>query len=131
MKQAKKHEKERPRREKLWGPFLRLYTRFPIPWLFFIGAILLGVAATELALRVAELTIRVNKGELYNGVIIAYVLLSILNAVIIGFQNILATYGTQTTTLRVRGVVWRAILGLPMKDVEQEGAQQSDLLCDQ
>lgn len=121
MKQAKKHEKERPRREKLWGPFLRLYTRFPIPWLFFIGAILLGVAATELALRVAELTIRVNKGELYNGVIIAYVLLSILNAVIIGFQNILATYGTQTTTLRVRGVVWRAILGLPMKDVEQEG----------
>lgn len=121
MKQAKKHEKERPRREKLWGPFLRLYTRFPIPWLFFIGAILLGVAATELALRVADLTIRVNKGELYNGVIIAYVLLSILNAVIIGFQNILATYGTQTTTLRVRGVVWRAILGLPMKDVEQEG----------
>lgn len=121
MKQAKKHEKERPRREKLWGPFLRLYTRFPIPWLFFIGAILLGVAATELALRVADLTIRVNKGELYNGVIIAYVLLSILNAVIIGFQNILATYGTQTTTLRVRGVVWRAILGLSMKDVEQEG----------
>lgn len=121
MKQAKKHEKERPRREKLWGPFLRLYTRFPIPWLFFIGAILLGVAATELALQVADLTIRVNKGELYNGVIIAYVLLSILNAVIIGFQNILATYGTQTTTLRVRGVVWRAILGLPMKDVEQEG----------
>ncbi len=121
MKQAKKNEKERPRREKLWGPFLRLYTRFPIPWLFFIGAILLGVAATELALRVADLTIRVNKGELYNGVIIAYVLLSILNAVIIGFQNILATYGTQTTTLRVRGVVWRAILGLPMKDVEQEG----------
>ncbi|WP_373165604.1 ABC transporter ATP-binding protein [Agathobaculum sp. Marseille-P7918] len=121
MKQAKKHEKERPRREKLWGPFLRLYTRFPIPWLFFIGAILLGVAATELALRVADLTIRVNKGELYNGVIIAYVLLSILNAVIIGFQNILVTYGTQTTTLRVRGVVWRAILGLSMKDVEQEG----------
>lgn len=121
MKQEKKHEKERPRREKLWGPFLKLYTRFPIPWLYFIGAIVLGVAATELALRVADLTIRVNKGELYNGVIIAYVLLSILNAVIVGFQNVLSTYGTQTTTLRVRGVVWRAILGLPMKDVEQEG----------
>lgn len=121
MKQVKKYGKERPQKKKLWGPFLRLYTRFPIPWLYFIGAILLGIAATELALRVADLTIQVNKGELYNRVIIAYVLVSILNAVMMGFQNVLATYGAQTTTLRVRGIVWRAILGLPMKDVEQEG----------
>lgn len=121
MKQTQIHEKERPRKEKLWGPFLKLYTRFPIPWLYFIGAILLGILTTELALKVADLTIRVNKGELYNGVIIGYVLLSILYAVIVGLQNVLTAYGTQTTTLRVRGVVWRAILGLPMKDVEEEG----------
>lgn len=118
MKQA---EKKQARKEKLWGPFLRLYTRFPIPWVYFLGTILLGIASTELALKVADLTIRVNKGELYNGVIIGYVLVSILNALVMGFQNVLAAYGTQTTTLRVRGVVWRAILGLPMKDVEEEG----------
>ena len=74
-----------------------------------------------MALQVADLTIRVNKGELYNGVIIAYVLFSILNALAAGFQNVLSSYGSQITTLRARGVVWRTILGLPMKDVEQEG----------
>lgn len=121
MKQAQGKTQIRSRKEKLWGPFLRLYTRFPIPWVYFLGAIVLGIASTELALKVADLTIRVNKGELYNGVIIAYVLVSILNSLVMGFQNVLAAYGTQKTTLRVRGVVWRAILGLPMKDVEEEG----------
>lgn len=121
MKQASSKTKKQARKEKLWGPFLRLYTRFPIPWAYFLGAVLLGIASTELALKVADLTIRVNKGELYNGVIITYVLVSILNSLVMGLQNVLAAYGTQKTTLRVRGVVWRAILGLPMKDVEEEG----------
>ncbi len=120
MKQTQTQGKHAPK-ERLWGPFLKLYTRFSIPWLYFIGAIVLGIVATEVALQVADMTIRVNKGELYNSVIIGYVLLSILYAVIVGFQNVLAAYGTQTTTLRVRGVLWRAILGLPMKDVEEEG----------
>lgn len=121
MKKAQSPTKEPPRKEKLWGPFLRLYTRFPIPWVYFAAAILLGIVATELALRVADLTIQVNKGELYNRVIIGYVLVSILYALVVGFQNVLSAYGTQKTTLRVRGVVWRAILGLPMKEVEAEG----------
>lgn len=121
MKQREKGSEAPAGKEKLWGPFLKFYTRFPIPWLYFIGAILLGLAATEAALQAADLTIRVNKGELYNGVIIAYVLFSILNALAAGFQNVLAAYGSQLTTLRARGVVWRRILGLPMKDVEQEG----------
>lgn len=111
----------KPRKEKLWGPFLRLYTRFPIPWVYYLAAILLGILATELALKVADLTIQVNKGELYNSVIIGYVLVSILYSLVTGIQNVAAAYGTQKTTLRVRGVVWRAILGLPMKEVEAEG----------
>lgn len=119
MKEGK--SANRPRKEKLWGPFLRLYTRFPIPWVYFLAAILLGILATELALQVADLTIRVNKGELYNGVIIGYVVVSIAYSLVVGFQNVIAAYGTQKTTLRVRGVVWRAILGLPMKEVEAEG----------
>lgn len=121
MKQTEKGPKATARKEKLWGPFLKFYTRFPIPWLYFIGAILLSIAATETALMVAERTIQVNKGELFNGVIISYVLYSILNALASGFQNVLAAYGTQVTSLRARGVVWRTILGLPMEDVEQEG----------
>lgn len=121
MKKTEKGPGAGPGKEKLWGPFLKFYTRFPIPWLYFIGAILLGLVTTEMALQVADLTIRVNKGELYNGVIIAYVLFSILNALAAGFQNVLSSYGSQITTLRARGVVWRTILGLPMKDVEQEG----------
>lgn len=119
MKEA--NSANRPRKEKLWGPFLRLYTRFPIPWVYFVAAILLGILATELALQVADLTIQVNKGELYNRVIIGYVLVSILYSLVMGFQSVLSAYGTQKTTLRVRGVVWRAILGLPMKEVEEEG----------
>lgn len=121
MRQMEKGPKATAGKEKLWGPFLKFYTRFPIPWLYFIGAILLGIAATETALMVAERTIQVNKGELFNGVIISYVLYSILNALASGFQNVLAAYGTQITSMRARGVVWRTILGLPMKDVEQEG----------
>lgn len=105
MKQTSSGTKKRTRKEKLWGPFLRLYTRFPVPWVYFLGAIVLGIASTELALKVADLTIRVNKGELYNGVIIAYVLVSILNSLTMGFQNVLSAYGTQKTTLQVRGVV--------------------------
>lgn len=121
MKRTEKTPGTPSEKGKIWGPFLKFYTRFPIPWLYFIGAILLGLLATEMALQVAELTIAVNKGELYNSVIIAYVLFSILNALAAGFRNVLDAYGTQVTTLRARGVVWRTILALPMKDVEQEG----------
>ena len=53
MKQREKGSEAPAGKEKLWGPFLKFYTRFPIPWLYFVGAILLGLAATEAALQAA------------------------------------------------------------------------------
>ena len=50
------------------------YTRFPIPWWLYILSALLGVVYTEMLIRAASFTISINKGELYNSVIIGYAL---------------------------------------------------------
>lgn len=108
------------KRDKVWTPFLRFYTRFRIPWLFYIGSALLGIVHAELVLGIAEYTIRVNKGELYNSVIIGYVLLTVGNALISGFQALLSDYGGKTVTMRAQSMLWRKILHLPQKSVDRE-----------
>ena len=109
------------KKDKLWGPFIKFYTRFPIPWHFYIGTVVLGILAGETALWVASVTIRVNKGELYNSVIVSYVLLSILNAFVGGARNVCESYASGKVSLRARDLVWKKIVSLPMKEVEQEG----------
>lgn len=55
-----------------FGAYLSFFTRFPIPWWLFLLSLLLGFANTEVVLAVSNYLIRINKGELYNGVIIGY-----------------------------------------------------------
>lgn len=108
------------KRDKVWMPFVRFYTRFRIPWLFYIGSALLGIVYAELVLGIAEYTIRVNKGELYNSVIIGYVLLSVGSALVGGFQALLSEYGGKTVTMRAQNMLWRKILHLPQRSVDRE-----------
>ena len=99
--------------------FLDFYTRFPIPWWLFLLTIVLGLVNTEVVLAIADYTIRFNKGELYNSVIIGYSLLTVLNALISMLINVLNSYGTLKITLRARGTLWRKILHLPLREVER------------
>lgn len=109
------------KKEALWGPFFRFYTRFQIPWIYYIVSIVLGICAAELALRIAAYTVMVNKGELYNGMIVGYVLISILNALVNGFQNVFTAYAAQKVKMRAQGVVWNKILRLPMREIDKTG----------
>lgn len=101
--------------------FLRFYRRFPIPWWMFLISAVLGVISTQITFAIADYTIRINKGELYNWVILGYVLLTVLNSLIAILQNQFSNYGSYKITLRARGVLWNKILHLKVKDVDEKG----------
>ncbi len=118
----KKKEREKVLLKFHWD----FYKRFRIPWWLFIANTLMGFVNTELALKLASILIRVNKGELYNSVIISYVLLYVLNSVLAWIQNLFYDYGANKVILRARYVLWKHILHLPVKEIERE--QPSSLI---
>mgnify|MGYP006990167577 CR=1 FL=1 len=68
--------------------YITFYTRFPIPWWLFIASLVFSLINTEVFLAISKYVIQINKGELYNGVIIGYALLTVLNAAISMGSNI-------------------------------------------
>ncbi len=96
------------------------YKRFPIPWWLFILNTLLGMANTELNLYLAKILISVQKGELYNSVILTYCLMYVGHAVLAWIVNLFYYHGTAKVILRARYVIWKHILHLPVKDIERE-----------
>ena len=96
-----------------FGAYLSFFTRFPIPWWLFLLSLLLGLANTEVVLAVSNYLIRINKGELYNGVIIGYALMNVFNALLSMLINLTGGYGSALVTLRARKLLWRKILHLP------------------
>lgn len=100
--------------------FIDFYRRFSIPWWLYLLSMLCGIAYAEGLIQVSGLLIRVNKGELYNSVILGYVLLSVLNALISFGQNLLQAYGDQRVTLRARKVLWKKVLHLSPGETERE-----------
>lgn len=78
-----------------------------------------GFANTEVVLAVSNYLIRINKGELYNGVIIGYALMNVFNALLSMLINLTGGYGSALVTLRARKLLWRKILHLPMREVER------------
>ena len=101
--------------------FLRSYRRFRIPWWMFILSALMGVVYAEITFRIAEYTIQINKGELFNRVILGYVLLTVGNSLISVLQNQLSNYGSYKITLRARGMTWKKMLHLNVHDVDELG----------
>jgi len=106
--------------------YLTFFTRFPIPWWLFLIALALSIVNTEVVLATSRYVIRINKGELYNGVIIGYALMTVLTAVISMAGNICSEYGAQKVTYRARRLLWRKILHLPMREVDRR--QPSSLI---
>jgi ATP-binding cassette subfamily B protein AbcA/BmrA len=100
--------------------FIDFYRRICIPWWMYILSSLSGILYAEITLKAASFLIRVNKGELFNSVIIGYVLLTVLNSFISFAGNVLAGYANQKVILRSRNILWRKILHMPVKDVEDE-----------
>lgn len=121
MKTGKKPEADqlRPKEKFSFRSYITFYTRFPIPWWLFTGALVLQLVNTEVVLAISKYVIRINKGELYNGVIIGYALLTVLNAVISALSNLCGEFGSQKITLRSRKLLWTKILHLPMREVER------------
>lgn len=97
----------------------KFYSRFPIPWWMYIVSVALGLVYAEVMLRIAQYTIRFNKGELYNSVIIGYALLQVLNSLIMGARNIFDNYASLKITFRARQAIWEKILRLPISEVDR------------
>lgn len=108
----------------IWKSFFRFYKNVHIPWYLFAGSIVAGIVYAELVLQLTELTIRVNKGELYNSVIISYVLISVLSMLITSLGNILSNYASAKMTRDGQNVLWKKILHLPERDVDAEGPSE-------
>lgn len=102
-----------------FGAYLSFFTKFPIPWWLFLCSLLIGLVNTEVVLQISKYVIRINKGELYNGVIIGYALMTVLNSLLSMLVNITGEYGSAKVTLRARKLLWAKILHLPMREVER------------
>lgn len=126
MKRNGKDGSQQQKQKFSFRSYISFYTRFPIPWWLFIASLVFGLVNTEVVLAISKYVIQINKGELYNGVIIGYSLLTVLNAVIAMFSNLCGEYGIQKVTLRARMLLWNKILHLPMREVERR--QPSSLI---
>ena len=126
MKRNGKDGSQQQKQKFSFRSYISFYTRFPIPWWLFIASLVFGLINTEVVLAISKYVIQINKGELYNGVIIGYSLLTVLNAVIAMFSNLCGEYGIQKVTLRARMLLWNKILHLPMREVERR--QPSSLI---
>ena len=115
------HAAETRRQKFSFRSFLRFYTRFPIPWWLFLLSLLVSLVNTEVMLRTAEYLIQINKGELYNGVLIGYALATVLNAALSMLVNVTNEYGVAKVTFRARRLLWGKILHLSMREVERRG----------
>ena len=102
MKRNGKDGSQQQKQKFSFRSYISFYTRFPIPWWLFIASLVFGLVNTEVVLAISKYVIQINKGELYNGVIIGYSLLTVLNAVIAMFSNLCGEYGIQKVTLRAR-----------------------------
>ena len=126
MKRNGKDGSQQQKQKFSFRSYISFYTRFPIPWWLFIASLVFGLINTEVVLAISKYVIQINKGELYNGVIIGYSLFTVLNAVIAMFSNLCGEYGIQKVTLRARMLLWNKILHLPMREVERR--QPSSLI---
>ena len=101
--------------------YILFYTRFPIPWWLFILSLIFGLLAAETTIQISKYLIQINKGELFNGVILGYSLIYVLNSVLAMLVNVCSEYGVNKVTYRARRLLWRKILHLPMREVERRG----------
>ena len=98
---------------------VKFYTRFPIPWWMYAISLAAGLAYAELALLAAKALVSFNKGELYNSVILGYVLLTVGNSVIAAIQNIFSETASLRITYQARKMLWDKILRLPQAEVDR------------
>lgn len=117
---------QRLKKKNLLAFFIDFYKRFPIPWWLFIINTVLGVVYTEVQLKLAQILIRVTKGELYNSVIISYALMYVGNSLLAYIQNRAYDIGANKVVLRARLMLWKKILHLPVKEIEEQ--QPSSLI---
>lgn len=117
---------QRLKKKNLLAFFIDFYKRFPIPWWLFIINTVLGVAYTEVQLKLAQILIRVTKGELYNSVIISYAMMYVGNSLLAYIQNRAYDIGANKVVLRARLMLWKKILHLPVKEIEEQ--QPSSLI---
>ena len=120
LTQAKDMKTLKRKKDNVWGPFFRFYTRFSIPWWLFILSFLFGIVYTEVGVKVTEYTIKLNTGDLYNSAIIGYISFTLLGSLVSIATNITSDYGSGLITLRARGVVYRKIICLPADIFEKE-----------
>lgn len=109
------------KRKSTWKPFIRFFTKFPIPWWIYVIGILLGIVGTELALRVTRYAVQIDAGDLYNRVILWWVVYTILSSFVAVAQSIAYSYAAEKITYRVRNLLWDKVLHLRMPDLDDKG----------
>ncbi len=98
---------------------IKFYDHVRIPWWMYAVSLALGLVYAEIMVWLAEYTIAINKGELFNAVVAGFALLSVLNSVIAALQNVFSYLAAYKITYRARQMVWDKILHLPMSEVDR------------
>lgn len=121
-------EKNKIKKQKkpVWKPFVKFYTRFPIPWWQYIISAVLGLAVTEIIVRITEFDIAFKTGELYNRVLLGYLLFVMLRTLTSLVLNLFVNYANYKIIFRARKLLWGKMLMYPVSKIEQE--QPSNLV---
>ncbi len=107
-------------RAPIWKPFIKFYTRFPIPWWQYIIAAALGFAQAEIQLRLVKYTISFNTGDLYNKVLLGYVAFTLLFTATGVLINLFQKFADQKVIFRARKLLWDKMLHMTAAQVEEE-----------
>lgn len=105
----------------MWYDFICFYKKFKIPWWLFLISLGGGLVYAEVTLKITSYLIMINKGKLFNSVIISYVILNITNSMIAFLRDLFCQYGNELISLRARKTVWNKILHIPVKELEENG----------
>ena len=103
----------------MWKRTFKIFTKVKIPWFLYLLQIVLGVVSTKIALLLVPYTAEVNTANIMGrGVIIGYIVYSLLTLVVALIEDIPSMYASSLVSKNVRNGLIRKILHLPMKDFE-------------
>lgn len=104
-----------------WGPFLKLYTKVKIPWIFYISAIAIQFIMTSVNLTLPALTGDIMAGKIFDRkIVIEFVGLTLFVAVVQQLQRLLNIFGDNKTQRNARSMMWSKIIRLPLTYYNKE-----------
>lgn len=111
--------KEKTKVKHSWKPFLRLLKEAKIPWLWYLGTILVTLAIQTVYIQLPQVQGQIMAGEIEDtGTIAVYALVVISSAVLMMPISLLDAWNSARTDRNLRQTIWTKIVHMPMSHLD-------------